>query len=221
MKYIKNILIASLCSIGLSGCGAFEVVNEETRLDSLSNIYNFSWHYHTEMEKDGVKRIYDGDGFITNSDAMTVESNYKAEGETLDDASFWKNYIILDKDTHQYLHYSYIVYPDGSTKTKDDEHYLSDEELAESVKNYIVSNQPLFKEVITENNKVGENSYLLENPTSDFWFAKSGVFMTAHQINSIKLTFDKNALTKIDYVNDTGREVNVHIFDIGTTTVSL
>ena len=265
MRHVKKIASALLLCSLLFSCNSSKAVNEESRLKAINELTNFTWNYHTEFEEvfdDGSRRatIYDGEGQVTETDVMTIESRYVLETYPLDeviakkeeypeytldeyveifygsstatyafdlennllkmkkDMGFaTKSCIIQDGERYEYS--VFYFYDDGTIETKVPTRYCTKEELESSIKNYIPLNKALFKEVINKDNKINGSTYSLANPKSDFYFANTGVFMTTHQINRITLTFDKSTIKNINYLNDTNREVNVTISNIGSTVV--
>ena len=265
MRHVKKIASTLLLCSLLFSCNSSKTFNEESRLKAINELTNFTWNYHTEIEEvfdDGSRRatIYDGEGQVTETDVMTIESMYVLEIYPLDDViakkeeypeytldeyveEFYgtstatyvfdlesnllkvkkgrgfavKSCIIQDGELYEYS--VFYFYDDGTIEMKVPTRFCTKAELESSIKNYIPMNKALFEEVINKDNKINGNTYSLANPKSDFYFANTGVFMTAHQINRITLTFDKNTITNINYLNDTNREVNVTISNIGSTVV--
>ena len=265
MKYIKKTITILLfgCFV-IPSCGTSQIVNEEKRIESLERMDNWTWNYHTEMlmyvdNESSIVRVFDGEGRITKTDVMTIETNHTVKTYSLDlirrekepytsysleeyieeyyissgdtynidyqkntltvtgKGDLYKAYVIQDGNSGKYKYSAYTISSDGSVVTRQEPTLLSDDELSCTIKYYISRNQNFFKEVVSKPNIIKDDIYSLDHPKADFYFADSGVMMTAHQINSVKLTFSKNALLKIDYANNEGREVNVQISKIGST----
>ena len=270
MKHLKFIISTLSFVLSISAC-ALQNVSEETRLDKVKSIDNFSWLYQTEFNYEQEvdcndvpylatqNYTYYGYGYVTSTNASTneyvietwtypmdymraladyyefpsveqyieesmlfVDALYEIKNDTLivqyKPAAYVKCFIILDEETNEYYSSTFRCYADGGIDVRQEPTLMSEDEVASSIKNFVALNQPLFEEVINENNKEGSNIYKVNNPTSLFYYADSKTNMNAHQIDSMILTFKGENLTEIDYVNN-GRLIEVKIFDIGKTSI--
>ena len=85
-------------------------------------------------------------------------------------------------------------------------------------KDFISANNALFEEVIQDKNKADENGYYVEKPSAEFWYANSGMLLTSHKMDSIKISFDGAAINRLDYVFE-GRAITTTISNIGRTSL--
>lgn len=157
-----------------------------------------------------------------------IEDYYLREGATykVDEANqnvtmtnlirFYNQYFISVDEENKQIISVYRIYVTGEVELLKEE-----EELKPSIltyKDYISTNKSLFEEVIQEKNKSGKNSYYIEKPTSQFYYANSGLLLTAHIMDSIRITFNGTTIQKLDYVFE-GRDISTTISNVGSTAL--
>ena len=167
--------------------------------------------FRNAAQKEGVDvKTYIENSYITGNDFYAIDENAQTVTINTYRKYVLKCFVHINGNTKQYS--SYRVFSDDV-----DLFYESTLESSElTYLDYISANYPLYQELLQEKNRIDTNSYRVGKPNSPFYFADSGMILTEHQVDGVRVFFSGEVISGIGYVRD-GRDISVSFFDINST----